>query len=344
MASITRSPPSAILLVIAVSNGVLVAPAIPATADGGAAVAPTPPVFPVPPERKESTAAEIVERARAAERWITGVESFLVRAETRWSKSEESIAHQRKELERQYGRNAVPADHPNLAPEPRSSLLIAFDMGRLYARHESSSGYVDARLWDGAMAYSTQGTVNGPISSVALGDHPSFAGRDVLTDLPWLRTDSFALWFLDQARPNVPMRRADQFTLVGREEFRGVECHVLEVEGGFHRWYVDVENGRLRGMSQRVLRRDSNTVLRLAPIAERRGATVRTWKEWHEWTRGLSTEERSGVARVLDRHPAPVAADGRDVVHGLRRGGAGTVDAPHAGLGRVAGRCAGRGV
>ena len=106
------------------------------------------------PWAKTASPAEIIEKIRDDERWIWDVDSILIRAESILQKRPEGIEASRAALKKQspdldWDDPNTRKRFPDLMPELRGSLLLAWDKKRVAAFEDKKDVSLDHRVYDG---------------------------------------------------------------------------------------------------------------------------------------------------------------------------------------------------
>jgi hypothetical protein len=203
----------------------------------------------------EPNVADLVQAVRESENWLHRIDSFQLRIEGKWSRPPESIAARYAELKKQ---------SPDQEPDPNRSwdlkpsesdileYTIDFKGKRLrYVKDTPGRSYF-LGIWDGkqAMRYSERG-----------GRHQQYdiesstkMFETIFGSLSWPRAQPHSFWWEPQ---NIEEKidhfgRAEDFKIIGRDEYRGVVCHILECMSRSdprvtYRWYVGVEDHLLYG-------------------------------------------------------------------------------------------------
>jgi hypothetical protein len=203
------------------------------------------------------TAPDLVWAVRQSENWIHDVNSFYVRAESTWTNPSEAIAVRRARLQDKYPDETLdPNKWTELRPESRDRLEIAFDKEHLRYFREDPGTSLTLRVWDGKQAVSHEKYVYFSQEQYYRANQPEELFRDSFSDLSWLRTQPHSFWWWPGATdPELEFfGRPAHFKLVGRETFRGIDCHILEYvtrgrsPGTTVRWHVGVKDHQLYGI------------------------------------------------------------------------------------------------
>ncbi|UCD76774.1 MAG: TlpA family protein disulfide reductase [Phycisphaerales bacterium] len=248
----------------------------------------------------------LMEEVRQKERWIHDVDSFYLRLEGTLTKTPEAIAKRRAELKRQFPdlEELDPMMFTGLRSRIEETLEIAFDSKRVrYFTHWLGSRY-EIWIWDGERVLVQSGRGPEQISHYAIDDEPGYLlGQQVMIRLSWLRAETHGFWWDPEMVEQIggtTWNSGEDFQLVGREEFRGVPCYVIESLHPLTRWYVGVEDHLLRGFVISTVPADLTDAVTEAfaqKIAARWGREFQTYTEFWEWKNEQSAEDQ----RELDR-------------------------------------------
>ncbi len=207
-------------------------------------------------ERQFGVSAEaLVRHVRQSEQWVHQIASLHIAADSVWTRTAQGIAHRKKQLKAQFPDEDFSRDKSwGLSPSAQDKLELYLDRKRFrYSR--SSDREEDVRIWDGRtflshIKYYTHTQENYSIAD-DLGNHGWF----LLDDFTWPRmAQRHKFWWSgsdpDEMKEDDLFGRAEDFLLVGKQDYRGVPCYVLECHprtGDVNRWFVGVEDGLLRG-------------------------------------------------------------------------------------------------
>ena len=213
---------------------------------------------PLPNEQLEQRygvkAADLVRYVRASEQWIHQIHTLQLRMHDRWTQTPQGLAYNKAQMEA--GRYWPPtiSSTGQILPVVEGTTAWYVDMDSRRFREEShlNNGQTNIKAWNAQVL----GTYTDfPLDELAqyhfsteLGEH-----EDVFqASLSWLRTQQHPFWW--QANVERPDEatiygRPEDFVLVGREDYHGTPCYVLECRpshGFIRRWYVAVQDGLLR--------------------------------------------------------------------------------------------------
>ena len=275
-------------------------------------------------------APELARRARDDEAWINRARSFRVRAEMKTTVSPAALEFCSKHADRTSccgGRGGG-----GLASSGTLKLDLAFDQRRAYRRIDNldgdRAGTFRVRTWDGtrAVVYDHIGrnhdrTVRRP--------GPQFMSG-LFGHLPWPRAAAHPFWFEDPRHigDEFYFGRPDTFTAVGTEDFRGVDCRVIDSPVAWRRMFIGVADGRLYGITKRARPRSSRDrneqVLR--ELAKEQGKSMGSADEYAPWFMALprDVQDHWQVEHARRLEPSRVRyvdfwyADHRELAAGCR--------------------------
>jgi hypothetical protein len=206
----------------------------------------------------EPNAADLVQAVRESENWLHRIDSLQLRIEGKWSHPPESIAVRRAELKKQSpDEESDPERNWSLKPSYPDILEYAIDFKGKRLRHveETPGREYFLKIWDTkqAMRYAEAGS--------DLQQYHLESGKEMFEklfgSLSWPRSQPHSFWWEPQ---NIEEKidyfgRAEDFKITGREEYRGLMCHVLESTLYLdapvtRRWYIGVENHLLYGRQE----------------------------------------------------------------------------------------------
>jgi thiol-disulfide isomerase/thioredoxin len=200
-------------------------------------------------------AEALVRHVRQSEQWIHQIKSLHFAADTTWTRTPEGIAHHRKELQARFPDTDFSQEKFwGLCPFEETKEEIHFDCRRF--RHSRRSDREDTiEIWDGQTytTYIKYHTHDQESYTIA----PDFGegGGLWLAGFTWPRlAQRHKFWWMGntpaELDENDRFGRAEDFLLVGKQDYRGVPCYVLECRLKYAdvlRWFVGVEDGLLRG-------------------------------------------------------------------------------------------------
>ena len=203
----------------------------------------------------EPNAFELVRAVRESENWLGRIDSLTLRIEGKWSRSPESIAARRAELKKQYpDQEPDPNRSWDLKPIVSDILEYAIDFKRQRLRYveETPGREYFLRIWDGKQAMRYAKAASGSQQYTLNSDKEMF--EKFFGSLSWPRSQPHSFWWEPQNIDEMidHFGRAEDFKITGRDEYRGVVCHILECMSRHdpqltYRWYVGVEDHLLYG-------------------------------------------------------------------------------------------------
>lgn len=208
-------------------------------------------------ERQFGVRAEtLVRHVRESEQWIHHVRSLHLRAEFTWTRTPDGIAHHRKELKAQFPDKDFTREEEKsygLCPSEKGVEEIHIDDQRF--RHSCSDDRQESvEVWDGRTYTTHTKYLTLDQESYSIAPSLDNKGEFLLTRFSWPRmAQRHKFWWMSNSSDEVDegdrFGRAEEFLLVGKEDYRGVPCYVLEClpgRGDVNRWFVGVEDGLLR--------------------------------------------------------------------------------------------------
>jgi thiol-disulfide isomerase/thioredoxin len=203
------------------------------------------------PYGTDANAADIVRAVRKSENWIHDINSIYLRLERRWTADVEYIAVRRAELQKQLpGVNLDPNRFVDLKPiRPVGIIEYAIDRQRLRFLTEEPDYWRQIKIWDGKMAMVHEKYFNHQQESYVLASNPKEFFEKDLVDINWLRSQPYSFWWNPRDVNKVMdlYGKPEDFKIIGREEYKGYECYVLEYDTKLavslsYRWYVGVKD------------------------------------------------------------------------------------------------------
>lgn len=211
-------------------------------------------------ESSEPNAVDLVQAVRESENWLHRIDSLQLRIEGKWSRPPESIAARYAELKKQFpDQEPDPNRNWDLKPSESDILEYAIDFKgkRLrYVANTPGRRYF-VGIWDGKQAMGYVKTVSG------LQQYTLDSGKKMFEkffgSLSWPRAQPHSFWWepYDIEKRMDFFGRAEDFKIIGRDEYRGVVCYILECISRSdppvtYRWYVGVEDHLLYGRQERI--------------------------------------------------------------------------------------------
>ncbi|MCA9092805.1 MAG: TlpA family protein disulfide reductase [Planctomycetaceae bacterium] len=221
--------------------------------------------LPIPPNAP--TGAELITKIRADVQWLSEVDSLHIDATAISINSKEKISNSLQQLRRMHpDRKEFPLqEFTELLPEIRFQFQIDYDSERIRISHTQSTPQGDqlfrqVDFWDGEIAvhhmtYPRNANVQG---GFALNPNYDHLQRQVFLYLNSIRQPIHFWWEssnFEQAN-NDYYGSPEDYILVDREQFHGVDCYVLLKLGGWssrNRHYVGVDDGRWYGYRAGVI-------------------------------------------------------------------------------------------
>lgn len=229
-------------------------------------------------------AAALVQAVRGSERWIHEVDSLSLRIESVWAR-----AAAEQSSEPSSGGEPASCGCGPLATTSRGLLEYAFDGGRLRFLEDQPGQSRSLKIWDGKQFIAHEAP-SGRRGYYLLDRTTQGNLEDILVSkTAWLRSQPHSFWWDSKDVEDLLAYygRPKDFTCIAREDYRGVECHVLELrptevrailhgqsygcdsgtddyqQQGFIgevrgladqscRWYVGANDGLLRGIIWRI--------------------------------------------------------------------------------------------
>ncbi|MEN6337281.1 MAG: hypothetical protein ABFE01_23750 [Phycisphaerales bacterium] len=207
-------------------------------------------------ERRFNVRAEtLVRHVRQSEQWIHHVRSLHLKAEIVWTRTPEGIAHSITEFKARFPDEDFDREGAwELRPSGQGREEVHFDDRRF--RHFCSDDRQESEeIWDGRTHTTHARSLVHDEESYSIAS--SLRDRDdfLLAGFSWPRAaQRHRFWWAGNA-PNEldesdEFGRAEEFLLVGKQDYRDVPCYVLECHvrsGDVLRWFVGVGDGLLRG-------------------------------------------------------------------------------------------------
>ncbi|MEN6337265.1 MAG: hypothetical protein ABFE01_23665 [Phycisphaerales bacterium] len=203
----------------------------------------------------EPNAADLVREARTSEDWLYRIDSLQFRVEGTWTRSPESIAARRAEFKKQDPNRELDPQHMvDLQPVVTESLEYAIDFKKQrlrYAENEPRRGQF-LRIWDGNELAVHRQHADGYEDYFRTLSKDSMDG--IFGSLSWTKHRPHSFWWAptDGEKDLEFMGRPQDFRIVGRAPYRGVDCYLLEFEPRneprrTYRWYVGCDDHLLYG-------------------------------------------------------------------------------------------------
>lgn len=195
------------------------------------------------------TAPDLVRTVRAGEKWIHQIRSLRIKAKYKWRRTSRGIEHRKKEVKERWPEADLSRERFwSLCPEQRGELSLSFDRWRfrMYDFREGKSERL--RIWNGR-----EYVVH---AKYYTHDQEYYAFRKEIPEVfglfvafMWPRSKYHKFWWNNHQMNDWRERygRAEEFILVGKQEYREVPCYVIECyPKEYHRvrrWFVGIEDG-----------------------------------------------------------------------------------------------------
>ena len=181
----------------------------------------------------EPKAAELVQAVRAGENWIHEIDSLYIRVETKLTKTPEAIAAKTAELKQQYPDLAIiPSQFPELKPVSTGILEFAIDKQRVRSQSEEHNSRRKITIWDGKQLMACDASFPKGPEQYSLGRAPQGSFQDMLAyETSWPRAQPHSFWWdiRDVDELMSYYGHAEDSSITGRCNYRGVDCHILDV-------------------------------------------------------------------------------------------------------------------
>ena len=209
-------------------------------------------LMPNPNEKLEKEygirAADLVKKVRDSEEWIHRAKSLQIKAKDKWVSTPEGITHYRKELEEQFPDAEINDKRfSGLRPLTKCELHVVFDdtRFRVYQHRKDDSEFL--KIWNGREyivheKYYTHDQENYAFRK----EIPKFC--HVLSNFMWPRSKRHNFWWRKNQMDDWEdfHGRAKEFILVGKQDYRGVPCYIIEcypkVFRRVRRWFVGIKD------------------------------------------------------------------------------------------------------
>lgn len=178
-------------------------------------------------------AAELVQAVRAGENWIHEIDSLHIRIETKLTRTPEVIAAKTAELKQQYP-DLVPdtSQFPELKPVSTGILEFAVDTTRVRSLSEERGRRRQVKIWDGKQLMVHDASFLEKQEQYSLGRAPQGSFQDMLAyETSWPRAQPHSFWWdiRDVDELMSYYGHAEDSSIAGRCNYRGVDCHILDV-------------------------------------------------------------------------------------------------------------------
>lgn len=181
----------------------------------------------------EPVAAELVRAARAGENWLHEIDSLYIRVESTSTKTPEGLPARRADLRQQFPDGELKADRfPELKPVTTAVLEYAIDESRVRFLSDQQGSRCDLKIWDGKQLMFHEVPLLEGQEQYTLDRTLHGYFRDILaSDTSWPRAQPHAFWWDDKDIDEYLSfyGRAEDASMAGRCDYRGVDCYVLNV-------------------------------------------------------------------------------------------------------------------
>lgn len=251
--------------------------------------------------------ADLVREVRSSEQWIDLVETFYLRLSSQWMKSPEGVERVKAELRQLFPDTTIDEQSfPELRPRAWDTVEIAFDATRAMKACHVKDRNDAITVWDGRELLVGWKDLRTKKASYLRDKHYGDHLNNILTgDMGWPRAGKHDFWWYSrQARQENVVTAGEDFVLMGKQQFRGVECYVLMApvprSGNDQQWYVAVGDHRLRGMSRGCVPEQKlpQEVQHLAAIAKEEGVDANDVDSLQKWLDSLPSDKKE---RLLNR-------------------------------------------
>lgn len=193
-------------------------------------------------------AVDLVKKVRDSEDWIHQVKTFQAKAKDKWIKTPEGIEHRRKELQARFPEADISSKRfSDLRPKSEGELEVVFDDSRFRTYNYTKEGSMFLRIWDG------QEYVVHEKYLTHEQEHYAFRKElrktnNILIHFMWPRSKHHSFWWQKFKMENWQdfYGRAEEFILVGKQDYRGTSCYVVECYPKDYRrvrrWLVGVKD------------------------------------------------------------------------------------------------------
>jgi len=210
--------------------------------------------------QRRADAPALVRAVRRSENWVHEVNSLYLRIESKWTTTPEGIAAEAEQQKRSGGRIWI------APPQPSSVGILEYAIDQRYKRvrylTDTAGGWYQLKVWDGK-----QLTIHGKSPRYNQENYylnskiPERTFHEFMAvDTSWPRSQPHSFWFdpKDTEELLKYWGPAEDFILIGRTEYRGIKCYVLDCDRSsvpdmtpdlVFLWYVGVKDTLLYGLS-----------------------------------------------------------------------------------------------
>jgi RNA polymerase sigma factor (sigma-70 family) len=251
------------------------------------------------------SAAHLIRAAHASEQWLDRVDNFSVKFTERWQHSERGIARNREQIiKNNPGAALDPQTNAALRPQIDGKLEILFDKKRFYHRHEWVGDFVSILAIDGKEVYHFQQKTGEADRLGIQFVYPQMQMQNLLHTGDWPHRQLQAVEWAPPQKEESNVGLPDEFVLMGRENYRGTDCYVVQRQGQPDRWYISADKQRLHGRKLVMLKADPDndpTLLEVARFFGQKDLDTASAKRWLE---SLNAADRARVdAEYRERAP-----------------------------------------
>jgi thiol-disulfide isomerase/thioredoxin len=228
------------------------------------------------------------------EAWVHRIKSFYARFEGTWTHTPLGLAHNRAELAKRFPDMDLDTCHfSDLRPSTEVATVIAFDDHRLRTENVDRSSHTSIHAWDGKRETSLWHDTSRGTDSYSLADKPSrHIGLRMLGSLSWLRGRPHRFWWSEFSSEDQAFifGTPAEWSLVGRETFRGIDCYELA-----YRWqslYIGVEDRLIHGQREYGCHASKEMEEVQKAIMNEFGAPCLSCQGLHDWLKTLTHDQR----------------------------------------------------
>ncbi len=214
----------------------------------------------------EPNAADLVRAVRQSEMWLHEVDSLLIEATPTWTTTTQGIAKRKKEIKAQFDiDDPSETRFPGLRRTHEQELAYALDQSRMRYLSDDPGYWRQEKVWDGnELRIHEKYYHQDRETYVLLKDYDRMFHAMLSCYLGWPRSQHHTFWWsrpLDDQQPQETFDffgQPEDYTLVGREDYQGIPCYVLEyrvtysgrASGRVHKWFVGQSRPLLHGIKR----------------------------------------------------------------------------------------------
>lgn len=181
----------------------------------------------------EIKGAKLVRAVRESEDWIHKIDSLYIRIESKSTKTPEGIAARRAGLRQQFPDGDLePSRFPELKPMSTAILEYAFDETRVRSLNDQRDSGRELKIWDGRRLVVHEAPLHEGQEQYTLSRTFQGSFQDMLAfETSWPRAQPHAFWWDDKYIDELLdyYGHAEDSSITGRCDYRGVDCYVLDV-------------------------------------------------------------------------------------------------------------------